>query len=419
MSDIRTTVSTSTCEEDDDQRAEARQQMSASTGSTAAETTDPASDSVESLSSSADQLSPENACPDEAALEDISVKFPSKLYGGLAESIVKGTADAMMKYCTALRRPDYKAKKRTISIAHKIVVRASKTANHVLVMGTVNFMLDPLPCPFSEQQTACTEFRAREPRLLQAHLQTKHGLHNVLLNFVCPCPARLNGKRICPVVRFDPGDMYMRRHLREDHRKYSEEVYAALVSAEKGEDPQVTQKRQNFMRRTRRVYFPGWTNKKGELFPSQIIPDRIVFPTKVDEHKQIRYICKIDACRKEKAAKGHRCAPGSVQHHLWTQHESRFDPGTNFYIQCPATEVCQEMVYAGDHQLESHVKALHPEMLGWSADYSEAAKKVLSESVEDQIPTARIGEALTNHSLPPDDASQLFLHFTSVLSRYS
>ncbi|XP_055336928.1 uncharacterized protein LOC129587287 isoform X2 [Paramacrobiotus metropolitanus] len=271
------------------------------------------------------------------------------------------------------------------------------------------FVLDPLPCPFAEHETACKAFRTHEARLLQAHLHPARPAHRHP-EFPCPCPGKFNGKKSCPVVRFDPGDMYMRRHLREDHRKYSEEVYAALVSAEKGEDPQVTQKRQNFMRRTRRVYFPGWTNKKGELFPSQIIPDRIVFPTKVDEHKQIRYICKIDACRKEKAPKGHTCAPGSVQHHLWTQHESRFDPGTNFYIQCPATEVCQEMVYAGDHQLESHVKALHPEMLGWSADYSEAAKKY-RKALEDQIPTARIGEALTNHSLPPDDASQLFLHF--------
>ncbi|XP_055336930.1 uncharacterized protein LOC129587288 isoform X1 [Paramacrobiotus metropolitanus] len=156
-----------------------------------------------------------------------------------AKHVKNVSADMEQNLCDALKRPDYNAKRLNISIPHKIIVRASKTADHVLVMGTVSFMMDPLPCPYAGQEAACQEFRACEPRLLKAHLQCKHDLRNVILNFVCPCPGRFNGRQGCPVVRFDPGDMYMRKHLLEDHRKYYTAVRAALESVEPGEDPHV------------------------------------------------------------------------------------------------------------------------------------------------------------------------------------
>ncbi|XP_055357443.1 uncharacterized protein LOC129602450 [Paramacrobiotus metropolitanus] len=329
-----------------------------------------------------------------------------------AKRLKNVSADMEQRFCDALKRPDYQVKKLNLSIPDKIIVRASKTTDHVLVMGTVSFMLDPLPCPYAGQEAACQDFRACEPRLLKAHLQTKHDLRNVVLNFVCPCAGRFNGRQSCPVVRFDPGDIYMRKHLREDHRKYYEAVCAALVDAKAGEDPQIAQKRERFLRRARRRYFPGWTHDRNELFPSQIIPDRIVIRTEMGDvdgkqpgKREIKYICNIDPCQDHKI--GGPQGSRQMHHHLVMQHASRFDLGTNFFHKCPAEEVCEEIVFAGDNQLEAHVHALHPELLGKEKKYSEAAQKN-REALEDKIPCVRMGEALTNH-LHTDKDKQLFM----------
>ncbi|XP_055336864.1 uncharacterized protein LOC129587248 [Paramacrobiotus metropolitanus] len=99
---------------------------------------------------------------------------------GLAKHVKNVSAD-MERFCEALKRPDYKAKKLNISIRDKIVVRASRIADHVLVMGTVSFVLDPLPCPYAEQEAACQDFRATAPYILKAHLQSKHDLRNMIV----------------------------------------------------------------------------------------------------------------------------------------------------------------------------------------------------------------------------------------------
>ncbi|XP_055337055.1 uncharacterized protein LOC129587367 [Paramacrobiotus metropolitanus] len=321
---------------------------------------------------------------------------------GLAKHVQNVSAD-MEKFCGALKRPDFRAKKLNISIRDKIVVRASRIADHVLVMGTVDFMLDPLPCPYAEQTEACKAFRASAPSFLKAHLQAKHDLRNVILNFVCPCPAKFNGKKSCPVVRFDPGEGHMHEHLEKYHRKYYDAVTNALVAADE-DDAQLMQKHERFMRRTRRLFFPGWTRRKEELFPSQIIPDKVVIPTKISEEGEIMYICNIDPCRRRKFRPPHAAA--GVHAHVWTEHQSRLDLRTSLYHQCPAAK-CRETVRGCARQLESHVKAVHPELLGPRTDYSEAAKKKRKD-LEDSIPAACIGEALANDP-QADEGGQLFL----------
>ncbi|XP_055336932.1 uncharacterized protein LOC129587288 isoform X3 [Paramacrobiotus metropolitanus] len=159
------------------------------------------------------------------------------------------------------------------------------------------------------------------------------------------------------------------------------------------------------------MFFPGWTRSKGELFPSQIIPDRIVIRTEMGDvdgepgKREIKYICNIDPCLAHKI--GGPQGSRQMHHHLVMQHASRFDLGTDFFHACPAKEVCEEIVFASDHQLESHVKAKHPELLGLGKEYFENAKKN-REALEDKIPYVRIGEALTN-GLHTDKDSKLCL----------
>ncbi|XP_055336867.1 uncharacterized protein LOC129587253 [Paramacrobiotus metropolitanus] len=124
--------------------------------------------------------------------------------------------------------------------------------------------------------------------------------------------------------------------------------------------------------------------------------------------REIKYICNIDPCLDHKI--GGPQGSRQMHHHLVMQHASRFDLGTNFFHKCPAEEVCGEIVLASDRQLESHVRAMHPEVLGLSKVFSEAAQKKRKD-LEDSIPSLRIGEALTNalHTPQADDGSQLLL----------
>ncbi|XP_055337013.1 uncharacterized protein LOC129587335 [Paramacrobiotus metropolitanus] len=199
----------------------------------------------------------------------------------------------------------------------------------------------------------------------------------------------------------------MREHLAKYHRKYYAAVTDALVAADSEEDdPQLVQKHETFMRRTRRLFFPGWTRRKEELFPSQIIPDKVVIPTKISKEGEIQYICNIDPCSKRTFRPPH--AASGVHTHVWTEHRSRLDMRTSLYHKCPAPK-CREIVLGCEHQMEPHVKAVHPELLPPFArqEYSEAAKKKRKD-LEDSIPTACIGAALANDQQDDDD-SQLFL----------
>ncbi|XP_055334663.1 uncharacterized protein LOC129585814 isoform X2 [Paramacrobiotus metropolitanus] len=314
----------------------------------------------------------------------------------------------VQKFCAALNRPDDRTRRLAISIPDKIVIRKSEKTgiSHVLVMGTVDFILDPLACPFAKQTEACKGFFATAPHFLEAHLEAKHALKNVILNFVCPCPAKCNDGHSCPEVRFDPGDMHMLAHLRSCHRKYYEVMRLALLSAEPepGLDPQRAQKRLYFRQHARRLYFPAWTHDKDRLFPSQIIPDKIVIPAEIDQNGVIKYTCKIDPCSRTPIGDGGPYAAFDLHMHMLTEHGKQYDMFTSFFHECPG---CGRLINAVDKQLESHVKAMHEELLRKGRDcikYSEQAMKNL-KALEDRIPAAVIGEAITN-GLQPSDGSK-------------
>ncbi|XP_055337042.1 uncharacterized protein LOC129587357 isoform X2 [Paramacrobiotus metropolitanus] len=310
-----------------------------------------------------------------------------------AQIIARHSAEAAQQFCAALQRPDYQTTQLPISIPDKILVRHSPATgiHHVLVMGTVDFSMDPLPCPFAAQETPCRGFFATAPLFLKAHLQAKHDLPNVLLNFVCPCPAKRNAGQTCTEVCYDPGDMHVAAHLRRYHAKYYATMCAALEPADADEDPGLTQKRLNYRLRSRRIYFPVWAYTVGMLFPSQIIPDKIVIPTQIQK-EEIQYLCNVDPCRNEAIGVGGPRPAFSLHVHMWTEHEKRFEADTTFFHECPE---CKALISASNEQLESHVKALHPQLLGLSADYSETAKQNLKK-LEEQIAPDCIGGALTN-----------------------
>ncbi|XP_055336850.1 uncharacterized protein LOC129587236 isoform X1 [Paramacrobiotus metropolitanus] len=336
------------------------------------------------------QSSPGNSRSNQEPLHGVTeATLPSDQGRGSAENMEKVAADSTrpwLKFCAALERPADKVRNvKKLSIRDKIRLRRSTTTNmdHVLLMGTVSFVLDPLACPYAEEE-ACKKFFATSPSFLKAHLQNKHDLKNVLLNFVCPCPAKCNARKECATVLFDPSHMnsHMTAHLERRHRKYYEAMCVALLSAEPlpGEDPEKVKTRLYYRERARRFTFPAWTREKDKMFPSQIIPDRIIIPTEIHRRGDgvIKYICNIDPCSDSHTAigDGGPQAAFNMHVHMLLEHGKRYGlTSTRFYHKCPA---CGELINAADNQLETHVKALHEELLlgGHRGEFSEDAQKV-------------------------------------------
>ncbi|XP_055337071.1 uncharacterized protein LOC129587378 [Paramacrobiotus metropolitanus] len=330
-----------------------------------------------STGSSSAQSSPESSRLKPEPLPAIQENPLPKKLRDFEEITAKYSADAKQKFCAATQRPDYEATQMALSIPDKILVRHSPATgiHHVLVMGSVDFMMDPLPCPFAEKETACRGFLARTPHFLQVHLRTKHPLPNALLNFVCPCPAQYNGGQTCKVATYDPGDMNMVPHLRKYHAKYYATMCAALEPVEADEDPERVQKRLNYRTRARRIPFPLWTYRRDMLFPTQIIPDKIVIPTRI-ENGEIKYICNVDPCNDQPIGEGEPRAAFCFHIHMYTEHRKRFSMFTTFYHKCPG---CERILVAAHEELETHVKAMHEELLhkGARVEYSEEAKQKL------------------------------------------
>ncbi|XP_055336851.1 uncharacterized protein LOC129587236 isoform X2 [Paramacrobiotus metropolitanus] len=370
------------------------------------------------------QSSPGNSRSNQEPLHGVTeATLPSDQGRGSAENMEKVAADSTrpwLKFCAALERPADKVRNvKKLSIRDKIRLRRSTTTNmdHVLLMGTVSFVLDPLACPYAEEE-ACKKFFATSPSFLKAHLQNKHDLKNVLLNFVCPCPAKCNARKECATVLFDPSHMnsHMTAHLERRHRKYYEAMCVALLSAEPlpGEDPEKVKTRLYYRERARRFTFPAWTREKDKMFPSQIIPDRIIIPTEIHRRGDgvIKYICNIDPCSDSHTAigDGGPQAAFNMHVHMLLEHGKRYGlTSTRFYHKCPA---CGELINAADNQLETHVKALHEELLlgGHRGEFSEDAQKL--KALEDSILSPRIGGAITNGRQPDDDrpgSGSLFL----------
>ncbi|XP_055337063.1 uncharacterized protein LOC129587372 isoform X2 [Paramacrobiotus metropolitanus] len=115
--------------------------------------------------------------------------------------------------------------------------------------------------------------------------------------------------------------MRLREHLHQHHAKYYRRMRAALKPDEaKVDDPQREQKRLHYLAHARRSRFPAWAYKTDRLFPSQIIPDRIVIPTQVDKDGTIKYMCSIDPCSDHAIDSGF-----GIHLHMMEQHGQRYD----------------------------------------------------------------------------------------------
>ncbi|XP_055337062.1 uncharacterized protein LOC129587372 isoform X1 [Paramacrobiotus metropolitanus] len=146
MSELVNTVSALKCEDEDKDDDGGPIRLAAEATNSACAPT-----SHNDSTSPSAQFSSENGSSNTAPPDDVSVKLAE------AESKDKKPAKERLKFCAMLGRPDTDAEQMALSIPDKMLVRASKTTDsqHVLVMGSVDLMEDPLPCPFAAQVEAC------------------------------------------------------------------------------------------------------------------------------------------------------------------------------------------------------------------------------------------------------------------------
>ncbi|XP_055357086.1 uncharacterized protein LOC129602144 [Paramacrobiotus metropolitanus] len=188
-----------------------------------------------------------------------------------------------LEFCEAVGRPDREVVPGE-GVSNEMVVRVSQRATHVLMRGTICALNDPLRCPFGLEEgapEACVKFGAGYPQWLKAHLEAVHGMHSVQLNFVCPCPAEFNDGADCDYVQFDPFGDILPDHIRERHPVYKERVMEALY---KQRSKKCGAKHREFLLTGKSETFAEGTSNCSILWPSQIIADRIVIPTRVDKY---------------------------------------------------------------------------------------------------------------------------------------
>ncbi|XP_055354724.1 uncharacterized protein LOC129600276 isoform X2 [Paramacrobiotus metropolitanus] len=315
--------------------------------------------------------------------------------------------DGELEFCEAVGRPDREVVPGKV-VSNEMLVRVSKRATHVLMRGTIGSLVDPLRCPFGLEEgavEACVTFRAGMPQGLKAHLERVHGMHKVQLNFACPCPAEFNDGADCPFVQFDPFGDILPDHIREHHPVYKERVMEALY---KQRSKKFGEKYREFLRTGKSQTFPEGTSNLGSLWPSQIIADRIIIPTRVDKNGQVQYVCKIDACAAKKD--GHQI-PSSYHMfaHLMMQHRGRCAAlATQVYHACADPE-CLVQLFEPYHLMDSHIKAAHPHLLGLA--YKETALQERAK-LEALVRGQCIGEAL-NTSVDSEESEDSYLfHFT-------
>ncbi|XP_055354726.1 uncharacterized protein LOC129600278 [Paramacrobiotus metropolitanus] len=312
-----------------------------------------------------------------------------------------------LEFCEAVGRPDREVVHGR-GVSNEMLVRVSQRATHVLMRGTIRSLFDPLRCPFGLKEgatEACVKFRAGMPQGLKAHLEGVHGMHNVQLNFVCPCPAEVNDGADCPFVRFDPFGDLLPNHIRERHPHYKERVMEALY---KQRSKKCGEKYRELLRTARSETFPEGTSNLRILWPSQIIADRIVIPTRVDQNGRVKYVCKIDACAATDA--GRLLESSHWMHaHLIMQHRQRCVPlPTQVYHACADAE-CPVQVFSLYDMMDSHIKAVHPQLFG--AEYTETALQGRAK-LEAQVTGQCIGEAV-NTSVDSEESEDSYLfHFT-------
>ncbi|XP_055357089.1 uncharacterized protein LOC129602146 [Paramacrobiotus metropolitanus] len=258
------------------------------------------------------------------------------------------------EFCEAVGRPDREVVPGK-GVSNELLVRVSKRATHVLMRGTTGALDDPLRCPFGLEEgaaEACVKFRAGMPQGLKAHLEGVHGLHNVQLNLACPCPAEFNDGADCPFVQFDPSGCILHDHIRKHHPVYKERIMEALY---KQRSKKCGEKYREFLRTARSETFPEGTSNLRILWPSQIIADRIVIPTRVDKNGQVLYICKIDACAARE--EGNQIASSCrMFEHLMTQHRRRCAAlPTQVYHAC-ADPDCPVQLFDPDDMMDARIR---------------------------------------------------------------
>ncbi|XP_055344184.1 uncharacterized protein LOC129592230 [Paramacrobiotus metropolitanus] len=116
-----------------------------------------------------------------------------------------------------------------------------------------------------------------------------------------------------------------------------------------------------------RKTFPEWVLDLDakQPFPSQIIPDKFVIPTVV-ENCCLRYVCNLEPCKRT----GFRYAR-QIKSHIAVAHEEQVRMETDLFFGCPAPG-CNDIAMAETKHMVSHVKAMHPLLCG-KPDYSENA----------------------------------------------
>ncbi|XP_055349071.1 uncharacterized protein LOC129595960 [Paramacrobiotus metropolitanus] len=311
-------------------------------------------------------------------------------------------ADSAQAFCAATGRPDREVRISELSKDNLVLIRVSERATHVLMRATTVTIIEPLWCPlrFAENAVeACKKFRAGYPQDLKAHLEGgRRNLHSVQLNFHCPCPAEFNQGAPCDLVEFDPFGTVFSNHIRDQHPAY----YAAMSEALCHRWKMITgQRHREFIRDKKNRIFPQWTGDVTRLWPRQVIPDKIVFPA-VIKGSAVYYVCGVPPCA------GHESAgPMDLHLHLLAAHRRLFRMPTKLFHGCPAdARDCSVVTWAPDHQVEVHVKAVHPQLLGLTTDYLETAKQERARLERLAVETAEcVGESLSR-AVDTEDAAE-------------
>ncbi|XP_055356539.1 uncharacterized protein LOC129601699 [Paramacrobiotus metropolitanus] len=297
-----------------------------------------------------------------------------------------------LAFCAAVGRPDSEVVVGS-GVKNELLVRVSKHASHVLMRGTIQSMIEPLRCPFGVGKgalEACVKLRAGMPAGLKAHLEAVHGLHNVQLNFACPCPAAFNDGADCQYVQFDPLGYLLSHHMDEHHAQYKERVMEALYKQRKKKSGQ---KHRELLRSARTKTLPEGTSDVSRLWPSQITADKIVIPTRV-VNGQVKYVCQIDACALVSSEEGRGRLLDSSQRmhaHLILQHRQRCAIPTQVYHACADPE-CPVRVFSLHHMMDLHIKAAHPHL--FRVVYTDSALQARAH-LEAGVKAQCIGEALS------------------------
>ncbi|XP_055344148.1 uncharacterized protein LOC129592198 [Paramacrobiotus metropolitanus] len=308
-------------------------------------------------------------------------------------------------------RPDTNVLKTTV-ILNKIIVRTTELANHVLVMGTVSYSDSPVKCPYGAETNACNNVKFVSTDRLKAHLEVAHQLPNVQINLLCPCPAECNGDKECPVAIYDQySGLYLVDHLTEAHEQFYNKLQALLCCVDVDDDDdqddlEAFLKENNLNRKDMdylkhldgRKTFPEWTRDVTKPFQSQLIPDKFVQPTVV-ENRCLYYVCNLEPC------KGNRFpSPRRIRSHICTVHLEQVPMQTDLYFGCPAPG-CKDIVKSNTNLIISHVKAMHPSLCG-RPDYSQNALQKRERMImEMDSGSVRVSQTLDDSSEDSDDSS--------------